>query len=162
MSIARLRYPIVLLLGLCVVRAAASPAVELHSGPPKVQGFPVGTKIVWMSMVCERVQNESHMTVLRGVQTVDASGKLEVDRADRDYSRSLWLLADLDGGWAVHGATAQYPPSREVLAVQTQKGADRLIVHAQSIHLTWSSGHGIWLFAGADGGGQDADGLQTA
>lgn len=156
-----LRILVLLLFFTCRISATADPAFDLTSKPPRVNGFPVGTKIVWMAMVRERGEDQSHMTILRGQQTIDASGKLEVDRIDRDFTRSLWLLASVDGSAFVRGAASGYEPTEEPLPVVAEKGKDRLTIRAQSIHLTWLAGKDVWIFAGADGGARDEDGQQN-
>lgn len=93
-----------------VVAHAAAPGLEFGAGPPKIHGLAPGTKVAWMTMVRERVRGRSHMTVLRGVEPVTPNGDLAVDRPDRDFSRSIWLLSELDSNTVVQAGAPQYPP----------------------------------------------------
>jgi hypothetical protein len=150
-----------LFLFISALSVAADPTFDLTSRPPRIEGFAVGTKVVWMAMVRERVDDQSQMTILRGHQTIDASGKLEVDRLDRDFTRSLWILAEVGGTTAVRGSAPGYDPLNAEIVVRAEKGADRLTIQSQSVHLTWIAGDGSWTFGGADGGAQDEDGVQN-
>jgi len=150
----------------CAAIVAVTSQASLHfdfaGGPPSVRGLARGTKIAWMGMLRERAGGRSRMTVLRGVEPVTPDGHLTVGRTDRDFSRSIWLVAELDGPAVLQGGAPGYPAARDSIAVRAVNGEAVITVHSPSIHLTCvrRKGGGVWMFAASDGSSVDADGLQ--
>ncbi|HEX2062133.1 MAG TPA: hypothetical protein VHK90_15445, partial [Thermoanaerobaculia bacterium] len=129
MFIARIVFAVMGVLFVIAAQAAA-PGLDFGAGPPTIRGFSPGTKIAWMAMVRERVNDRSHMTVLRGVEPVTANGTLTVDRADRDFSRSIWLVAEVDGTGVLSAGAPLYPPSPEAVEVRAVKGESTISVRS--------------------------------
>ncbi|HYH10316.1 MAG TPA: hypothetical protein VEK11_24925 [Thermoanaerobaculia bacterium] len=142
---------------------AEGPRMEFGAGPPKIRGIAVGTRIAWIAMLRERIAGQSHMTILRGVEPVTPNGDLALDRADRDFSRSLWLIAELTGPAVVRDSAPQYAPTAASIFVRAVKDEETITVHATSVHIAWirRTGEAVWNIAATDGSELDADTIQN-
>lgn len=137
---------------------AAPPEVSFGPNGVTVRGVSPGSRVAWMAVVREPVDNHNGVRVIRGVTPVTPSGIVPIPSKKFELTRALWIVSDVETGGATRIATPGYETSTRLTAVTAVAGQSVVtITSAQAQVLYVRPTIGAWFTDGYDGGYHDSD-----
>jgi len=122
-----------------------------------------GTKLAWLALTRERVGHHSVLHTFRGFEIATPAGAIPIGRRGADRSRSLWLLASVDGEFATSSVPPGYSASSMPMESVAMADATAITVDAPAVELLYVRPRGgAWFLSAADGGTADADSRKDA
>lgn len=152
----------ILLAGTALGADRALPQVAFSPNGVLVGGLRAGTRVAWLGMVREPLQNHSRTRIVRGFQPVTPQGSFAIDAANADRTRGLWAIVDVGTGASVHARSPGAVASRRSIRATASAGSPTVSIEGGAVELLYVRPPGrAWSYAVADGGGLDADGAQN-
>lgn len=156
-----MRRKIAIMLLLAVVVGIAINASEVKFGKDglTVAGLRPGTRIAWLALTRERIDNHGRLTVSRGIGVATPAGVVSIGRDKADTSRSIWAFATTDDSdLAIATVSPAYSATSRSIDVVAKPGDGRFTVVAPSVEIVYvGRRNGVWYATAADGGSMDAD-----
>ncbi|HEU4886917.1 MAG TPA: hypothetical protein VFV49_03450 [Thermoanaerobaculia bacterium] len=148
-----------LMVAASVAAAGAPPRVDFTIGDVTLNNVKPGTHIAWMAMLIDRAHYQEQVRILRGVDIVTPAEQMRIAAANAKHDQGIWTFAALDGDLTVTAAAPQFAASTRPIEVVAIEGAPSVSMKGARAELLYVRRGSAWKFSGADGGGQDSDGV---
>lgn len=137
---------------------ASSSNVVFTPDGVTVSDLKPGTKLAWLALTRERVGHHSVLHTFRGFEIATPAGAIPIGRRGADRSRSLWLLASVDGEFATTSVPPGYSASSMPMEVVATVGATAVTIATPAVEMLYVRPRGgAWFLSAADGGTADSD-----
>jgi hypothetical protein len=137
---------------------ADPPTILFTPGGVSLGGIAPGTKVAWLGMIRERVDNHTRVRFERGYGPATPAGKIEIAEKGASTAQAIWLVADASSGLARRSAAPGFVHSSADISIRAESGDRSIAIESAVVELLYvRPKKGAWSFGTGDGSDLDAD-----